>query len=76
MTLTADKEVVARRLTELTERLTNDICFDECTIKGLSCSVGCCIARRGDSFESVYKRADEALYKAKTGGKKQFVIDD
>lgn len=76
MTLTADKEVVARRLMELTDRLKSGIDFPDCEVKGLSCSVGCCIAQRGDSFESVYKRADEALYKAKIGGKKQFVIED
>ncbi len=76
MTLTADKEVVARRLTELADRLKADIVSPECTVKGLSCSVGCCIARFGDTFESVYRRADEALYKAKLSGKNQFVIED
>lgn len=39
----------------------------------LSCSVGIThVAQRGDSFHSAYKRADKALYHAKTQGKNGF----
>lgn len=38
-------------------------------------SIGCAIfSRDGDSFESLYKRADEALYKAKQRGKNQLAF--
>lgn len=38
-----------------------------------SCSIGIAdISREGDSFESAYRRADQALYCAKTQGKNKF----
>ena len=43
----------------------------ECNMPTITCSIGCCIASKGDSFESVYKRADDALYEAKSRGKRK-----
>ena len=76
MTLTADKEIVERRLRELIENMQSGYIDDDRDIPNISCSIGCCIAGKGDSFESVYKRADEALYDSKTRGKQQFTIVD
>ena len=45
-------------------------------IPATTCSIGCCITSKVDTFETVYKRADNAMYKAKNSGKGQFVIDD
>ncbi len=40
-------------------------------------SIGICVASAPDvSFESLYRQADEALYKAKTAGRNRFVIFD
>jgi len=75
MTLTAEKDIVERRLRELMENmlLRGE---DECDMPPITCSIGCCVANRNDTFESVYKRADKALYKSKTNGKQHFTIVD
>jgi len=39
-------------------------------------SIGICVASAEANFESLYRRADEALYKAKTAGRNRFVIFD
>lgn len=75
MTLTAEKEIVERRLKELMENMLLR-CGDECSMPPITCSIGCCIVNKGDTFESIYKRADEALYKSKTFGKQHFTIVD
>jgi len=74
MTLTAEREIVERRLKELMENLAKDSTVGEDNIPPVTCSIGCCIASRDDTFESVYKSADEALYESKTRGKMQFTI--
>ena len=74
MTLTAEREIVERRLKELMENLAKDSTVGADGIPPVTCSIGCCIASRDDSFESVYKSADEALYESKTRGKMQFTI--
>lgn len=75
MTLTAEKEIVERRLKELMENMLSRS-GDECNMPPITCSIGCCVVNKGDTFESVYKRADEALYKSKTFGKQHFTIVD
>ena len=42
-----------------------------------SVSIGICIAMAPDAnFEAMYRRADQALYRAKSTGKNRFVIYD
>lgn len=70
MAFTADEQVVKRRLNELSDNL----CLrrnGDCESPQITCSVGYVTAMPGDTFESVYKRADQALYKAKEFGKSQ-----
>lgn len=69
MTLTSDKKVVERRIQELMESLKTKRCSDDFKMPEVTCSVGCCIASKGDTFDVLYKRADSALYKSKTKGK-------
>ncbi|MFB0921150.1 MAG: GGDEF domain-containing protein [Oscillospiraceae bacterium] len=76
MTLTADRKIVERRLFELMDSLTKDDLSSKLDIPSLTCSIGCCIASRGDTFDAVYKRADNAMYKSKNNGKGQFTLDD
>ena len=76
MTLTAERETVERRLGELEQNMFSYSTYDVSNIPKFSCSIGCCIASEDDTFESVYKRADDALYEAKTRGKQQFTIVD
>ncbi len=76
MTLTADRKIVERRLIELMDSLAGDDLIDKIGIPPLSCSIGCCIASRGDTFDDVYKRADNAMYTSKNNGKGQFTLDE
>lgn len=71
MALTSDKEVINRRFAELTESLRSG--SKELGLPEISCSLGYITAKQGDCFQSVYKRADEEMYKAKTAGKRQAV---
>ena len=41
--------------------------------KGITCSIGIAEDTQGHSFEELYNKADEALYKAKEGGKARFI---
>lgn len=41
-----------------------------------TCSVGIAIAKDGDTLETLYKKADQALYEAKGKGKNQFALID
>ncbi len=43
--------------------------------KGITCSIGIAEDTQGHSFEELYNKADEALYKAKEGGKARYVHD-
>ena len=69
MTLTSDRKVVERRIQELMESLKMRRAGDNNEMPNITCSIGCCIASKGDSFEVLYKRADGALYESKTLGK-------
>lgn len=68
MTLTSDKKVLERRMQELMESL--KMCrSDDDDLPPITCSIGCCVASKGDTFEDLYKIADAALYESKTNGK-------
>ena len=68
MTLTSDRKVLERRMQELMESL--KMCrSDDAELPPITCSIGCCVASRGDTFEDLYKIADAALYESKTNGK-------
>ncbi|NLH02192.1 MAG: GGDEF domain-containing protein [Clostridiales bacterium] len=69
MTLTSDKKVVERRIQELMDSLKMKRSDDNTDVPAITCSVGCCIASKGDTFDVLYKRADTALYESKTMGK-------
>ncbi len=43
-------------------------------VKGVTCSIGIVEDTQRTTFEELYKKADEALYKAKEGGKAQFCL--
>ena len=68
MTLTSDKKVLERRIQDLMDSLKMRRADDE-DLPPITCSAGCCIAARGDSFEELYKIADAALYESKLKGK-------
>jgi len=68
MPLTSDKKVLERRIQDLMDSLKMRRSDDE-GLPPITCSIGCCIAGRGDSFEELYKAADAALYESKTKGK-------
>lgn len=68
MSLTGDKKVLERRIQEFMDSLQMRR-SDDAGLPPITCSVGCCIAARGDNFEDLYKHADTALYESKTRGK-------
>ena len=68
MVRTSDRGIVERRLMELSDSISKCRRADD-SIPSISCSAGFVTVRNGDSFESIYKRADIALYKAKSLGK-------
>ena len=43
--------------------------------KGITCSIGIAMDTQGHSFQEMYQKADEALYKSKEGGKARFFIE-
>ena len=76
MTLTAEKQVVERRLRDLMESLVSWQGCGQSGSLGLTCSIGVCMVGKSDSFESIYKRADDALYQSKSRGKNRFTFID
>jgi diguanylate cyclase (GGDEF)-like protein len=64
--------------TEIARRILNRVYADDAPSQiGFGVSIGICIARYPDvDFESMYRSADRALYKAKASGKNRYVIDD
>ena len=43
--------------------------------KGITCSIGIAEDTQGHTFEELYHKADEALYKSKEGGKARFISE-
>jgi len=64
--------------TEIARRiLANVFSSDAQTGRTFGVSIGICVADRADAeFEAMYRRADEALYRAKSAGRNRYVIYD
>jgi diguanylate cyclase (GGDEF)-like protein len=64
--------------TEIARRiLANVFRSDAQTGRTFGVSIGICVAERNDAdFEAMYRRADEALYRAKSAGRNRYVIYD
>jgi diguanylate cyclase (GGDEF)-like protein len=64
--------------TEIARRiLSNVFSSDAQTGRNFGVSIGICVSERLDAnFEEMYRRADEALYKAKSAGRNRYVIYD
>ena len=71
-----NKEVLEKKLRDLTDSLHRNITIDAgaCAI---SASIGAVMAEPGDGndFESLYRKADKALYTTKNRGKSGFTIE-
>ena len=64
---------VAGRLIECFERVLEELPKDCC----ITCSIGIAVCPRdGENFQTLFRRADVALYQAKACGKKQYQIYD
>lgn len=68
-----DKEEIKERFFAFLESISAITVQGHPSIQGLTCSVGCCYARSGDTFEKIYKCADSALYQAKSLEREKFV---
>ena len=64
--------------TEIARRiLANVFSSDAQTGRTFGVSIGICVTERSDAeFEAMYRRADEALYRAKSAGRNRYVIYD
>jgi diguanylate cyclase (GGDEF)-like protein len=64
--------------TEIARRiLANVFSSDAQTGRTFGVSIGICVAERAEAeFEAMYRRADEALYRAKSAGRNRYVIYD
>ena len=61
---------------KLAEKIRNIIASHEFEQLGtLTCSIGLSMLHKGDSHESLIKRADNALYKAKSAGRNRTIIE-
>ena len=74
MSFQADEGFVKRRFASFAESITRRRIDDD--LPYISCSAGYVTSRPGEDFEDVYKRADKALYRAKTIGKNCVVCGD
>ena len=64
---------VAGRLIECFERVLEELPKECC----ITCSIGIAVCPRdGENFQTLFRRADVALYQAKACGKKQYQIYD
>ncbi len=63
--------------TEIARRILGKVYSSESTPSGVSSgvSIGICVYNKSDAqFETMYRQADEALYRAKASGKNRYVI--
>lgn len=75
MTYSSDNDLVQRRFAAFAESITNRRSEDD-MLPYISCSAGYVTAGVGDEFDTLYKAADKALYRAKTIGKNCVVCGD
>lgn len=75
VTYMADDDFVQKRFANFAESMGKRRAEDE-DLPYISCSAGYVTAKEGDVFESLYVRADKALYRAKTIGKNCAVCGD
>lgn len=75
MSYTSDDDFVKRRFSAFTESITTRR-YEDDEMPYISCSAGYVTAREGDDFYKLYRRADKALYRAKTIGKNCVVCGD
>lgn len=71
----SEMDIVERRLTELSERF-REGSRGLCESEGFSFSAGFVSAQMGEGFESLYSRADAAMYRAKSDGKGGFACGE
>jgi diguanylate cyclase (GGDEF)-like protein len=65
--------------TEIARRILTRVYSDDASTSRshFGVSIGICVSSGADvTFEVLYRRADEALYKAKTAGRNRYVIFD
>jgi diguanylate cyclase (GGDEF)-like protein len=64
--------------TEIARRILSKVYADDAARRShFGVSIGICVSARDDAdFESMYRRADQALYHAKATGRNRFVIFD
>lgn len=67
------ESLVAQRAEEICQAFRYTYTGDKADYK-ISCSVGVALAEPGDSFDSLFRKADQALYQAKANGKDQYVV--
>ncbi len=75
MTYNADDDFVQRRFAVFADSITKRRSGDD-DLPYIFCSAGYVTAMPGDEFETMYRRADKALYRAKTIGKNCAVCGD
>lgn len=75
VTYNADDDFVQRRFAAFADSITKRRSGDD-DLPYIFCSAGYVTAMPGDEFETMYRRADKALYRAKTIGKNCAVCGD
>ena len=66
-------EVVTNRMKSLVDKV-KSIYIGENKEYNIHCSVGCAISEEGDTFDTLFVRADKALYHVKRNGKNNFAM--
>lgn len=70
-----DDEAQARQTSErLRERIAATPCPTDSGVVPITVSIGVAVAERGESFQSLIRRADRALYRAKTNGRNRVEV--
>ena len=72
MTRMSDKKIAEKKAKEILEMI-NGECQKQLEIL-ITVSIGIGLGEPGDSFEQLFARADEALYRAKNTGKGKFIL--